>query len=87
MESLHFGVPIVAVPQMSEQRANADRIDELGLGRRLGDGLTAGTLRAAVHSVVQDNDIRARVGRMRDAIDRAGGAAAAADVVTTAGGG
>jgi hypothetical protein len=40
-----------------------------------------------VHSVVQDNDIRARVGRMRDAIDRAGGAAVAADVVTTAGGG
>ncbi|MFC0436883.1 macrolide family glycosyltransferase [Kutzneria buriramensis] len=87
MESLHFGVPIVAVPQMSEQRANADRIDELGLGRQLGRGLTADTLRAAVYSVAQDKDIRMRVDSMRAAIRRAGGAAAAADVVTGAGGG
>lgn len=42
MESLHFGVPMVAVPQMAEQRANADRIVELGLGQALpASGLSA----------------------------------------------
>jgi len=68
-------------------KANAGRIDELGLGRQLGDGLTTGTLLAAVDSVAQDKDIRARVRRMREVIHRAGGPAAAADVVETAGGG
>lgn len=32
MEALHEGVPLVAVPQTAEQRANADRIAELRLG-------------------------------------------------------
>jgi MGT family glycosyltransferase len=30
MESLYFGVPMVAVPQMAEQRVNADRVAEAG---------------------------------------------------------
>lgn len=82
MESLHFGVPMVAVPQMAEQRANADRIDELGLGRALpGDGVTGEELWAAVEKVAADASVRERVGWMRAEIARAGGAPAAADVV------
>ncbi|MGO2112594.1 MAG: macrolide family glycosyltransferase, partial [Pseudoclavibacter sp.] len=32
LEALALGVPMVAVPQMAEQRANADRLEALGLG-------------------------------------------------------
>src|SRR5690606_35459281 len=35
LEGLAHAVPMVAVPQMAEQRANADRLVELGLGRQL----------------------------------------------------
>ena len=35
MESLFNAVPLVTVPQMPEQEANAHRVEELGLGSRL----------------------------------------------------
>ena len=44
MESLYYGVPMVAVPQMHEQEANARRAEELGVGRQLDpDGITPRT--------------------------------------------
>jgi demethyllactenocin mycarosyltransferase len=81
MESLHAGVPVVAVPQMPEQQANADRIVELGLGARL-DG--PDSLVRTVDAVASDAGVRARIADMRRQIDAAGGAAAAADVVEQA---
>ncbi|MGP4095372.1 macrolide family glycosyltransferase [Nonomuraea sp. KM90] len=82
MESLHFGVPMVAVPQMAEQRANADRIAELGLGRTLPpDGLTGAALWEAVEQVAADEGVRERLGWMRGELAAAGGARAAADEV------
>lgn len=82
MESLAFGVPVIAVPQMAEQRANADRIVELGLGRRLAPADTGPeALRATVAAVLADPDLRSRVAAMREVIRSAGGAPAAADVV------
>ncbi|MFJ2766852.1 macrolide family glycosyltransferase [Streptomyces sp. NPDC087300] len=84
MESVHAGVPLVVVPERPEQEANARRVEELGLGRRLaGAGLTAGALRAAVASVASDAAVRAGIDRMRRACAAAGGAPAAADVVET----
>jgi MGT family glycosyltransferase len=84
MQSLHFGVPVVAVPQMAEHQANADRLVELGLGRRLArDQVTPAALREAVASVIGDPRTRAAVQAMRDEIHTAGGAPAAADVVET----
>jgi UDP:flavonoid glycosyltransferase YjiC (YdhE family) len=47
MESLYHGVPLVAVPQIPEQRAVAARAAELGLGVML-DAPTPDDLRAAV---------------------------------------
>ncbi|MFC0436882.1 macrolide family glycosyltransferase [Kutzneria buriramensis] len=81
MESLHAGVPVVAAPQMPEQRANADRIVELGLGARLDD---VDALARTVDAVTSDAGVRARVADMRRQIDAAGGASAAADVVELA---
>lgn len=82
MESLAFGVPIVAVPQMTEQQANADRIAELGLGLRLSPAeVTAEALRAAVHEVTVSAQVAANLRDMQDRIGAAGGARAAADVI------
>ncbi|WP_430781770.1 macrolide family glycosyltransferase [Actinoplanes sp. G11-F43] len=82
MEALSFGVPLVAVPQMAEQRANADRIAELGLGVTLAPSeVTAATLWSAVESVSTDEAVRDRLTWMRTEISAAGGVPAAADEV------
>jgi UDP:flavonoid glycosyltransferase YjiC (YdhE family) len=75
-------VPLVAVPQMAEQRANADRIAELGLGTVLPpEAVTADTLWAAVEAVAGDGHVRERLAWMRAEMTAAGGAPAAADAV------
>ncbi|QWF78558.1 macrolide family glycosyltransferase [Amycolatopsis sp. CA-230715] len=82
MESLSFGVPLVAVPQMPEQAANADRVAQLGLGRHLPpDEVTAGALRTAVDEVCGDDRIAENLRTMRAEIEAAGGAKAAADIL------
>ncbi|WP_217636262.1 macrolide family glycosyltransferase [Geodermatophilus siccatus] len=75
MEALYYGVPLVTLPQMPEQAANADRVVELGLGERLAtDTLTPDALRQAVSRVTTDEQVRANLERMRRAIHDAGGA-------------
>jgi demethyllactenocin mycarosyltransferase len=82
MESLWHGVPVVTVPQMAEQRANADRIVELGLGLRLPPAdVTAQALRASVATALADPAMSARAGAWRQVLDRAGGSAAAVDAL------
>ncbi|MFE0019995.1 macrolide family glycosyltransferase [Amycolatopsis sp. NPDC059021] len=82
MESLSFGVPMVAVPQVGEQRANADRIAELGLGKHLPPAdVTVHSLRDAVLSIVDNAEIAANLKTMQGEIAAAGGAPAAADVL------
>ncbi|MGW6855670.1 macrolide family glycosyltransferase [Streptomyces xanthophaeus] len=82
MEALSFGVPMVAIPQMSEQRANADRLTQLGLGQILHrDHLTPQTLRDTAHHVLTHTPYRDHAHTMRNHITHAGGAPAAADVV------
>jgi MGT family glycosyltransferase len=80
MESLLLGVPIVAVPQMADEVANARRIEELGLGRRLTDFTLAG-LRSAVSGVAGNPAIRTNVADMARAISKSGGAPAGAHAV------
>lgn len=82
MEGLHFRVPMVAIPQMAEQRANADRIAELGLGTVLPpDQVTADTLWNAVERVAADPYVRERLTWMHHEITAAGGTPAATDTV------
>jgi demethyllactenocin mycarosyltransferase len=85
MESLSLGVPIVAVPQIAEQRANAERLVELGLGTLLDRaGLSPERLRRAAEATAGDAGMRARIDAMRQEIRAAGGAAAAADHIERA---
>ncbi|WP_329461998.1 macrolide family glycosyltransferase [Streptomyces sp. NBC_01431] len=82
MEALSFGVPMVAIPQMSEQRANADRLTQLGLGQLLHrDQTTPQTLRDTARHVLTDPTYRTNTHTMRHHITNAGGATTAADVV------
>lgn len=82
MESLYFGVPMVAIPQMVEQELNARRVKELGLGRMLArEQVTAAALREAVLSITADTTMPARLQAMRTAGRAAGGAPAAANVI------
>jgi MGT family glycosyltransferase len=82
MEALYYGIPLVCVPQMIEQDANARRVADLGLGVRLDPAtVTPAELRAAVDRVTADADVRIALDRMRSAILAAGGAAAAADAI------
>lgn len=82
VEGMAAGVPFVTAPQMAEQRANADRIAELGLGRGLDpESVDAEAFWEAVESVAQDEAVRERSAWMQQEIRGAGGARAAADAI------
>ncbi|TCP55005.1 MGT family glycosyltransferase [Tamaricihabitans halophyticus] len=82
MEAIHQRVPLVAVPQMAEQRANADRIAELGLGHALDPAtVDADALWKAANALAGDVDVRDRLTTMRAEMDTAGGASAAGDII------
>ncbi|MEU4377028.1 macrolide family glycosyltransferase [Pseudonocardia alni] len=85
LEAARARVPMVAVPQMAEQRANADRLTELDLGEWLDPaGLSAGALRAAVDRVTGDRRLAAGLDRIAAEMERAGGTSAAADLLEAA---
>lgn len=83
MESLYFGVPMVAVPQgLLDQTLTAQRISELGLGVTLDEAeLSAAALRAAVERVSRDPAVRRNVAEMRRSVRAAGGYRRAADAI------
>ena len=82
MEAVHHGVPMLAFPQMPEQVVNAERIVELGLGRRLDPGdLGAEALRHAVEELAASTEVAAALDRLRADARRGGGAVAGADAV------
>ncbi|WP_405014681.1 macrolide family glycosyltransferase [Kitasatospora sp. NBC_01539] len=82
MEALHHGVPMVAVPQMAEQRVNAAQIERLRLGVHLPrENATPRALREAVLRVTSDPAVRDGIAAMRREMAGAGGARAAADLI------
>ncbi|NBM17013.1 macrolide family glycosyltransferase [Streptomyces sp. GC420] len=82
MESLYHGVPMVVVPQSNEQRANALRVEELGLGRHLAkEDVTAQSLRETAARVAADASVADRVRAMREGMRSVDGPAVAADAV------
>ena len=82
VEALYHGVPMLAVPQMAEERANADRIAQVGAGRVIDTAaLTPAVLRREIDLVLADEGIRRRSAELRAATRAAGGAGAAADLI------
>jgi MGT family glycosyltransferase len=82
MESVRLGVPLVVAPRMADQFRNAERVQELGLGRSLAQvEQTPETLLAAIEGVLADVAYRRRVAAMQTEMIAAGGAEAAVDAV------
>lgn len=82
MEALYHGVPVLAIPHAADQFGVADRIVELGLGRKLAADETDGrSLREAVVGILGDEQVRGNVREMQSLIRDAGGPAAAADII------
>src|SRR5437763_1199256 len=82
MEGLSYGVPLVVIPQMLEQRTTAKRVEELGLGIALeSNAVTVDLLQEAVMHVISDRAIHARVQQMGQTLRQMGGAQSAADAV------
>lgn len=82
LESLALQVPMIAIPQMAEQRANADRIRDLGLGETLDPrAITPDALWSAIDRVAHDPQIARRLTDISAEIEASGGARAGADVI------
>ncbi|MEU1512877.1 macrolide family glycosyltransferase [Streptomyces sp. NPDC005811] len=85
MEAVAHGVPMVAVPQMAEQRVNAAQIEHLRLGVHLPrEQVTPSALREAVEQVTRSPEIREGLASLRTELAAAGGAGAAADLIEEA---
>ncbi len=82
VEAFWYGVPMIAVPQGSEQFDNARYIPELGIGTHLPiETVTAESLRTAVSDLLKDSDAAERLARIRDEVRATGGVSGAADAV------
>jgi len=82
MESLYYGVPMVAVPQMQEQDVTARRIAEMGLGIALEkEAMNVATLRDAVDRGTNDVTIAEHVQHMKQLTHEAGGYKLATDAI------
>jgi MGT family glycosyltransferase len=68
-EALHFGKPMIVLPLFWDQYDNAQRVDELGFGRRLSTyTCTDGELTGAVDTLLRNQDMRERLARIGEQI-------------------
>jgi MGT family glycosyltransferase len=82
LESLYYGVPVVAVPPTPWHSEVAYRMAELGLGLQVpADGMTPGVLRNAVYTAASDEALLVRVKCMQDELRNNPGGRAAADAI------
>ncbi len=82
-ESLYFGVPLVLFPQTPEQRGVANRIEELGAGKKLTD-INPSSIKKCVEDVLLDSRYRERAQELGDSLKNCPGAVGAADVIERA---
>lgn len=81
-ESLGNGVPVVAIPQMSEQAIVGRRVEELGAGLYLAKGeVTAEKLRELVQRILAEDRFRRQAALVRESFEAAGGVVQAADKI------
>ncbi|HTA41221.1 MAG TPA: glycosyltransferase [Bryobacteraceae bacterium] len=82
MQSLLFGVPMVAIPLTHDQPAIAARIAHSGTGEVIPPGkLDAEHLTASIRHVLENPRFHQKAARIRESIRSAGGAERGADVV------
>lgn len=82
MESLYYGVPLVVLPSIREQRVTGNRVEALNLGAVLEpDSLTADALGDATEKVWKNETIKKSVSEMQKHIREAGGYERAANAI------
>lgn len=79
-EGLYFGVPLVMLPQTSEQGGVAARVEQLGAGLRL-KKTTPEAIRGTLETVMNDPSYRDNVKKIAESFRTSGGAKAAADCI------
>ncbi|MGH7128949.1 MAG: glycosyltransferase, partial [Planctomycetaceae bacterium] len=85
MESLMYGVPLIAVPITNDQPGVAARVKWTGTGDVVPlRTLSARSLRRAMARVLHDESYRRRAAEMQAAIARSGGVCRAAEIVEQA---
>ena len=85
-EALHFGKPMVLLPLFWDQYDNAQRMDELGFGRRLRTyEFTDAELMNAVDSLLDDATLTTRLASVGESIRARRGKERAADVIERVG--
>ncbi len=82
-ESLYYGVPLVLFPQTPEQRGVANRIEELGAGKKLMDTDPA-SIRECVEDALFDSRYRERAQVLGESFKNCPGAVGAADAIERA---
>jgi MGT family glycosyltransferase len=81
-EALWFGVPMIVVPQASDQLFVARRVEEVGAGIRIENKhVSVGSLRTAVETLLTSATAREASARMGQSLKAAGGFRTAADEV------
>ena len=81
-EAMVHGVPMVVIPFVSDQPVNARQVEKLGLGKVLDyKDITAGTLRDAAFTVMEDRAIRENLRKIQEEIAQAPGNASAVEII------
>ena len=81
-ESLHFGKPMIVLPLFWDQYDNAQRVDELGFGKRLATyAFTDQEMFDALDALLGDTELRARMAEMGKEIQARNGLVVGADVI------
>jgi UDP:flavonoid glycosyltransferase YjiC (YdhE family) len=81
-EAFHHGKPMIVLPLFWDQVDNAQRVDEIGFGRRLSTyGFRDEELTDAIDELLADEPLAARLASMSTRIKSTSGTARAADLV------
>ena len=79
-ESLYFGVPLVMLPQTSEQGGVAERVLQLGAGIKL-DKSDAASILGAINKICADHSYAQNAAAISEGFQRCSGAKGAADKI------
>jgi MGT family glycosyltransferase len=81
-ESFYYGVPVVVIPQMSEQEIVGRRVEQLGAGLFLSNAeATVESIRESVQRLLAEARFRQQAAVVRESFQTAGGVARAADAI------
>jgi len=79
-ESLYFEVPLVMLPQTSEQKGVAERVYQLGAGIKL-DKLDGALVLSAINKILSDSTYKENAKRIAESFKNSSGAKGAADKI------